>query len=157
MSWLQILFESDKEKAEALGDLLTEAGALAIAAAKLGAKHVWAVDLDTQALYATHENACKNKVETHISLVEPADLLIIKADCLLANILARPLIELATYFADQARAGTPVILSGILDTQADAVTASYQPWFDITSTLQQGDWVRLVMKRKPNQEKGRAP
>ena len=68
-------------------------GILGIAALKLGATRVVAVDLDPQALVATRENAARNGVEDRLEIqgVPPC---LEPASCVFANILADPLIEL---------------------------------------------------------------
>ena len=133
-------------------------GILAIAAAKLGAAEVLAVDIDPQALLATHENAERNGVAPliHARLVDaPADdsrdarVDIPLADILLANILAGPLESLAPAFAARVRAGGRLVLSGILRNQAEAVASRYAPWFDIGPVALRDDWARLDGVRRP--------
>ncbi|MFL6620615.1 MAG: 50S ribosomal protein L11 methyltransferase, partial [Povalibacter sp.] len=70
-------------------------GILAIAALKLGAAAALAVDIDPQALVATHENAARNGVDTHLTVRSVGEMTSAPAHLLLANILAEPLIELA--------------------------------------------------------------
>jgi len=125
-------------------------GILAVAAAKLGAQQVWAVDYDPQALHATTLNAEKNAVSTLIHTVLPNDLPREMADMMLANILAGPLIELAPLFADLVRPGGAIVLSGILNTQSDAVMQRYQPWFDMAPATERDEWMRLSGVRKDN-------
>jgi ribosomal protein L11 methyltransferase len=122
-------------------------GILAIAAARLGAKRVWAVDHDPQALTATRANAERNQVlgGLQISLAEALPKL--QADLLLANILARPLMELAPLFARRLKPGGTAVLSGILDTQDEDIRRAYAPWFDFTSVARREDWLRLVFVR----------
>lgn len=154
-------------------------GILAVAAAKLGAQRVWAVDYDPQALHATTLNAEKNAVSTIIHPVLPADLprtaaatpgivplaalahpmcmdaqvpqaqaRPCAADRVLANILAGPLIELAPLFAELVRPGGDIVLSGILNNQADAVIQRYQQWFDMAAATERDEWIRLSGVRK---------
>ena len=124
-------------------------GILAIAAAKLGAQQVWAVDTDPQALLATRDNAHKNGVADRINAVLPGDLPgDVRAPLLLANILANPLMELAPQFAQRVSPGGHVVLSGILAEQAEAVVTTYQPWFDMQPPVSRDDWVRLEGLRK---------
>ncbi len=124
-------------------------GILAIAAAKLGAAHVSAVDIDPQALIATRDNAERNGVAHLITpqLVEGASLA--PADILLANILAGPLESLAPTFASLVPAGGRLVLSGILRNQAEAVATTYAPWFDIAPAVVRDDWARLDGVRRP--------
>ncbi len=125
-------------------------GILGIAAIKLGAAQVWAVDIDPQALESTRSNATGNGVARHISTrlaaeALPSDRL---ADVLLANILANPLIELAEHFAALLPAGNRLVLSGILAEQAEAVSAAYRACFEIIHIAQREEWVRIDGLRK---------
>ncbi len=124
-------------------------GILAITAAQLGAAHVWAVDNDPQALEATQENAKKNKVEKRVSPILPEQLPNIRADGILANILAKPLITLVETFADHLKPNAPLVLSGILKDQTDEVIAAYQPYFTLTEILEKHDWMRIVAHHSP--------
>ena len=117
-------------------------GILAIAAAKLGAARVWAVDHDPQALQATRDNARANDVEHLISTCTAEDLPALQADVLLANILAAPIISLAPSFAALLRPGGRVLLSGILDVQADEVLEKYRAWFNMAPIAVREEWVR---------------
>jgi ribosomal protein L11 methyltransferase len=123
-------------------------GILSVAAAKLGARHIQAVDIDPQALYATRENARRNSVAERISALEPAQLAERPVDCLLANILARPLIELAPRIAALVRPGGRLVLSGILLGQAAEVGAAYRDAFALAPPDRRGDWVRLAATRR---------
>lgn len=123
-------------------------GILALAAAKLGARQVWAVDIDPQALMATGQNAGANAVAGIIMLSTPAELPPVRSDVLLANILAGPLIELAPHFATLVRQHGELVLSGILVHQADAVKTAFGPWFEFGADLQQEEWILLQAVRK---------
>ena len=123
-------------------------GILAIAAILLGAQHAEAIDLDPQALLATTDNAVKNAVSHKIKTYLPKDFPIQKTPLLLANILASPLIELASYFADLTTSKGQIVLSGILAEQAENVLAAYEASFEIKIWKQQGDWICLAGTRK---------
>jgi ribosomal protein L11 methyltransferase len=125
-------------------------GILGIAAIKLGAKKVFAVDHDPQAMTATIENAKKNGLTTEqIETVYPQELTSKQqADVLVANIVANPLIELAEHFANHLTANGNIVLSGILRQQTDAIIEAYQPWFDITTIENQEDWVRIDGRKR---------
>jgi ribosomal protein L11 methyltransferase len=95
-------------------------GILSIAAIKLGAQSVWAIDIDPQALEATRDNAQRNDIITlQLHTVLPTQLPELSADILVANILAQPLLELAPVFARIIKPGGSIVLSGILDHQVD--------------------------------------
>ncbi len=114
-------------------------GILAIAALKMGAAHVIAVDLDPQALLATRENAIRNSVSDSIETQGvPAGLR--PASCVVANILAGPLIELAPILTQACAPGGDLLLSGLLKTQAYAVKAAYASDFDRVKVIERDDW-----------------
>jgi ribosomal protein L11 methyltransferase len=117
-------------------------GILSIAAARLGARSVVAVDHDPQALVATRDNATRNSLADRITTRTPEQL-IREADVLLANILYEPLIELAARFASLVRPGRALVLSGLIGSQAESVTLAYRPWFDIRPFGAHDDWVCL--------------
>ena len=123
-------------------------GILAIAAILLGAEQAEAIDIDPQALIATRDNAEKNNVSRKINTYLPNEFANKNTPLLLANILASPLIELASYFADLTIPQGQIVLSGILAEQADAVLTAYQTDFEIEIWKQQGDWVCLAGVRK---------
>jgi ribosomal protein L11 methyltransferase len=123
-------------------------GILAIAALLLGAKHAHCVDIDSQALQATQDNAATNHVLQHISTSKPEDMdSTIQYDLVLANILSGPLIELAPLLAQHCHADSDIVLSGILTDQADAVRDAYSRFFHMGTTETQDDWVLLHGKR----------
>jgi ribosomal protein L11 methyltransferase len=124
-------------------------GILGIAALKLGARQVWAVDNDPQALLATRDNAARNGVADRVSALAPDALPPLHADVLLANILAGPLIALAPRFAELVRPGGRVALSGILEAQTEEVARAYRRWFAVGAALAREGWVRIVGTRLP--------
>lgn len=125
-------------------------GILAIAALKLGARHVWAIDNDPQALLATEDNAEKNGIPSrNLYPCEPDQLPPLSVDLLLANILAEPLITLAPHFAELVRPGGQIVLSGILEPQVDEVLQVYLAWFEMDAPLLREGWARLMGNRRP--------
>jgi ribosomal protein L11 methyltransferase len=121
-------------------------GILGIAALKLGAAHVWAVDLDPQALLATRDNAARNGVSSSIDVQGIEDSLR-PAYCVMANILAGPLIELAPTLTHACEPGGYLLLSGLLKTQAYAVKAAYSAAFDIVQVVERDDWCCIYARR----------
>ncbi len=106
-------------------------GILGIAAARLGAARVTAIDIDPQALRSTADNAAANGVTLSVRSGEeaPCD----PADVVLANILASPLRVLAPMLETLVASGGILILAGLLDRQVDEVAAAYReirlrPW-----------------------------
>lgn len=118
-------------------------GILGIAAAMLKAKHVWAVDIDPQAVLATESNAILNKVDVLLTIGLSTEADLPQVEVLLANILANPLKLLAKQFSEIVLPGGNIVLSGILATQADGVCEVYKEWFILDDVKQQDDWVLI--------------
>ena len=123
-------------------------GILAIAAALKGATLVECVDTDPQALQATMDNARRNQVGHMLKAELPQAFSGTPAHLVLANILAGPLIELAPLISAAALGGSPLVLSGILEPQAESVIEAYRPWCTHRQTMQRDEWVRLDLVRK---------
>ncbi|MBP1151979.1 MULTISPECIES: 50S ribosomal protein L11 methyltransferase [unclassified Methylocaldum] len=119
-------------------------GVLAVAALKLGAAKAYGVDIDPQALTASDENARKNGVEDRLALGYPRELAAVRADVLVANILATPLIELAAEISEKVRPGGSLALSGILATQVENVRAAYASQFDFSPPVVREEWALLT-------------
>ena len=124
-------------------------GVLCIAALKLGAASAIGVDLDPQALLAIRDNAARNGVADKIQAQDIGPELP-PADCVMANILAGPLVELAPLLAGACKPGGHLILSGILVAQTGELLSAYQPWFDIVANRQREGWTCLHLQRRPN-------
>jgi ribosomal protein L11 methyltransferase len=121
-------------------------GILGIAALKLGAAHVTAVDLDTQALIATRDNAARNGVAASIT-VQGIEAPLASAHCVVANILAGPLIELAPRLTAACESGGHLLLSGLLRAQAYAVKAAYASGFDMVQVIERDEWCCIYARR----------
>jgi ribosomal protein L11 methyltransferase len=120
-------------------------GILSIAAARLGASVVHAVDIDPQALAVTRENAGRNHVADRIRTALPDEFSAPPAALVIANILAKPLIELAPAISAMVAADGSLLLSGMLDEQADEVVRAY-PAFTFTRRSRAG-WSLLIGAR----------
>jgi len=148
LKWLDSHMSSNKKQVIDYG---CGSGILAVAAALLGAEHVWAVDHDPQALLATKDNAEKNGVADKISTYLPHQMPEMKADLMLANILANPLLELAPKFAALTKANAEIVLSGILLQQAEQISQRYGEWFTMNPANTQEEWVELDGRRQTQQ------
>ncbi|MDH3761511.1 MAG: 50S ribosomal protein L11 methyltransferase [Gammaproteobacteria bacterium] len=123
-------------------------GILSIAALKLGAVRVSAVDIDEQALSASEANLRVNGIDgDRVSLALPEDMERDAADLLMANILAGPLLELATRFAGLVRPGGTILLSGILKSQLEDIQLAYRPCFRLDPPQSREDWVCISGQR----------
>lgn len=125
-------------------------GILAVAALLLGAKEAYCVDNDPQALTATRNNAAHNKVDDRIHTFMPEDMPSgIKADIIVANILAGPLAMLAPTLAAHSKATSQIALSGIIRPQVDELRGVYSEWFDMDGlAIKEEDWCRLSGTRR---------
>ena len=134
-------------------DVGTGSGVLATAAALLGASAVDAVDIEPVAVRAARENAERNGVgavvHTERGSVGDGQPFQGEYELVVANIIARVLIELAPGLAKAVRAGGTLVLGGIIDIKEQAVREAFD---HVSLTLvrreEREDWVSLVL-RKP--------
>jgi ribosomal protein L11 methyltransferase len=130
-------------------DLGTGSGILGIAAAKLGLRGD-GLDTDPEAVENALENRAGNGLAPECLRLCLGSLEVAEGryDLVMANILAGPLTEMAPQLAGftAATGAEPLlVLSGILDTQADAVAAAYESCgFHETRRLAREEWVALV-------------
>lgn len=116
-------------------------GILGIAAARLGAASVLAVDIDDNALLAAGDNAANNGVT--LDLRRSAEKPEGGFDIVVANILTNPLCILAPLLAGRVAPGGRLALSGVLAAQAEHVVASYAPLIALRVGAELEGWVRL--------------
>ncbi|AKR56330.1 Ribosomal protein L11 methyltransferase [Devosia sp. H5989] len=135
-------------------DIGTGTGVLAIAIARKTGLKVLATDIDPIAVTTTVENARDNDVGELIEGVVAegleSDVIAGKApyDLILANILAGPLMGLAPGMSRIAQSGASIILSGILETQAQAVIAAYaENGMPLLQRLQRKEWTTLILHK----------
>ena len=123
-------------------------GILAVAALKLGAAEALGVDNDPQALAASRDNAGRNGVEPGLfSVALPgqydADHWQQRADTVIANILAGPLMALSDTLLHCLKPGGTLMLSGLLATQAPGLIEHYGPRIPLHIAGERDDWVCL--------------
>lgn len=121
-------------------------GILAIAAAKLGAAPVAAIDIDPLALEVAGANAHANAAD--LAVYAPEALPAARYDLVVANILARPLIDLAPELVARTKRGGRIALAGLLASQAEEVRRAYEPACDMALGASEDDWVLLVGERQ---------
>jgi ribosomal protein L11 methyltransferase len=122
-------------------------GILAIAALKLGAAHAVGVDVDLQAVIASRDNAIANQVNA-VQFYLPDDAPHSSYDLVAANILTNPLRMLAPLLASATRQGGRIVLSGILEEQAQDVMNIYQQWFDLNTPIFEDGWSCLSGRKR---------
>lgn len=133
-------------------DVGTGSGILAIAALKLGAVHADCVDVETVAVRATRENAERNGVANAVSVAlgsaGPGEPFQGEYDVVLANIIARILIDLAGALVGASRPGGHLVLAGIIESrEAEVIDAFQAQGATVVTRRQMDDWVSLVLTR----------
>ena len=132
-------------------DLGTGSGVLALAALRLGAADVEAVDYDPEALRNAEENARLNGVTAGLT-IRQADLAsdsLTPADIVVANLTGALLQREASRIAELVRPDGTLIVSGILDHELDDVLAAFAAGLQVTDTRREGEWraARLTASR----------
>lgn len=158
LSALDELERAGKEFAN-IADIGTGTGLLAFAALALwpSAKCI-ATDIDPVAIEVTRDNAAINRVglghgkgEVLACVADGMDSPLLQArtpfDLIIANILAGPLIELASDFAKALAPGGMILLAGLLETQANAVIGAYEASGLLLAVRGFGEWPVLICER----------
>ncbi len=130
-------------------DVGTGSGVLAIAAAKLGARRVLAVDNDAQAVTVARANVIHNQVRESVR-VKQGSLADVSGhyDVVVVNILARVIVELVEQgLARRMRPGGILITAGItVDKASDVGEAFERGGLELVDRQQQDDWISLLAR-----------
>lgn len=143
MEWL----EAHLAAAPTVLDYGCGSGILALVAKKLGSPVVVGVDIDPQALESARFNSERNHCEIDYYLPEAFAQAYPVGQTfavVVANILAGPLQVMAPMLAGRVAAGGALVLSGVLDRQADEVIAAYAPYISLTVWAEHEGWVALA-------------
>lgn len=143
LRWLDEHFESGKT----VLDFGCGSGVLALAAAKLGAEQIDAIDIDPQALTATQNNAVLNGVASRVSTFSSEAQPDKSYPLILANILAGPLCQMAEHLCGRLQTGGDLVLSGILQDQVDMIQQHYGPILGEGKIQVQDEWVRVHFRK----------
>jgi len=119
-------------------------GILAIAAAKLGAQEVDAVDIDPAAVRSSIDNAQRNGVTLRAALPDEASG---SYPLVLANILATPLRLLAPLLTGHLAPQGQLVMAGILERQADELRTAYAPHLAIEVIDAEEGWILMGGRR----------
>jgi ribosomal protein L11 methyltransferase len=131
-------------------DLGTGSGILALAAAKLGAS-VTALDISDIAVRVARDNVEANQLTDAIEVAEGSIEAVQghRFDLILANIIARVLIDLAPQLADALQPEADLLASGIIEERADDVRTAFRAaGLDVASEASEGDWWLLIATRR---------
>lgn len=129
-----------------VADIGTGSGILSIAAAKLGASAVYAMDIDPLAVKIAGQNALVNHVEIECAHSLPANGS--EYDVVVANIIAETLIELSSELYRITKPGGKFIASGIINHRADDVIKSMSgAGFSLDDQRASGEWAAQIYRR----------
>ncbi len=151
MLCLEILEEYTKKDMTVI-DVGCGSGILSIACGKLGAKQVLAIDKDENAVQIAKKNIKRNKLNAYIKAVKGDKLrdINIKADIIVANIIADVVIELSKDVALYIQDNGIFIASGIIkDRKLSVIEALGKNGFDVIGQFEKGEWVALVSTQAP--------
>lgn len=147
------MLENFVQPNETVVDVGCGSGVLSLAAAKLGAGHVYALDADPIAVQVTRENAELNGVADKVS-AEQSDLLSalpddVMADMVVCNIIADVIVRLAPQLPKVLRENGMFLCSGTIEGRLeDVVEALHAANMRIVSIVQEGEWIALACKYK---------
>ncbi len=123
-------------------------GVLALIALVLGAPRAVAVDIDSESIDVTRENAARNaltdRIDASTTAIEDVDLV---SPVVVANIEARILIPMAAELDRHVAPGGLLLLSGILVPQKNDVRAAY-PDFELLEAPEMGEWTLLALRKR---------
>lgn len=133
-------------------DVGTGSGILALAALGLGADKVVAVDVDPIAVESARANVSLNQSKDQIDVREGSvDVVGDQVfDVVVANIIARVVIQLAPALVEKVRPGGTLVLAGIFVDRAYDVQATFARLGVFVQTFADGDWVALVGRVPPS-------
>ncbi len=150
LNFIDQLFSTAATAPTEVLDVGTGTGILAIAAAKLGAKQVMAIDNDIDAVVAAQDNIKQNN-ETARILCADTDLAELKGcyDLVIANITADVLTALCPELVKKINRGGHLILAGILKgDQADTIIRHFQEAsLQLVSDKTDGRWISLLFSK----------
>jgi len=137
-----------RDPAVSVLDVGTGSGVLALAALRLGAHDVVAIDVDEDALRVAAENARLNALDDRIRLAPGGpDTVTGTFPVVVANILAAPLIEMAPALIRRVGHHGSLVLSGIPESVAGEVDRAYRRvGMRRVETRARGGWVALVLQ-----------
>jgi ribosomal protein L11 methyltransferase len=140
--------ESDAPLPADLLDVGTGSGILAIAAAKLGAGRVIAIDIDSTAVIIAQQNIALNRVATIVSAcTAPLAEVVGLFSVVVANILAEELVRMSGELVGKMRQGGFLVLSGILTEKEGTVLAGFAPFpLNLVETTRDAEWSCLTFR-----------
>jgi ribosomal protein L11 methyltransferase len=143
------LLQSRELKGRTVLDVGTGSGVLAIAAARLGAAFVNAIDVDPEAVESARENIARNGVsdvvEAHVGDLNDGRLPV--SDVVTANLTGTLLARYASQLARAVRPRGSLIAAGFTTDEKPLVIEAFEDWFHVTESAEEDDWEGLVLTR----------
>ncbi|HOA81272.1 MAG TPA: 50S ribosomal protein L11 methyltransferase [Defluviitaleaceae bacterium] len=145
------LIEKYINKNDMVFDIGCGSGILSIVAAKLGAKNVVAVDLDSNAVEVAKKNIVLNNVQSEVKAYKGnlLDKISDKANMVVSNIIADIIISLSQSVFDYLKTEGIFIASGIIKDRINEVKDAIESnGFDILEILEEGEWCSVAAKKR---------
>ena len=131
-------------------DFGTGSGILAIAAQKLGAVRIWAVDSDPVAVRCARENAVANRLGSRIEFqTGSAEGRQSRFGMVVANLLPQELLKTAALLSRRVSSRGFLVASGILRGQKKEIAAAFsEKGMTVVSSREKKGWVCLILKKR---------
>lgn len=143
------LLEKHLRTGDSVIDVGCGTGILSIAAAKLGAKDVTAIDVDDVAVKVAQENCMLNAVSAKVCVAkgELKDMSAANADVIVANIIADVVIDISETVYRCLKSGGFFIASGIIrEREQEVLDAYFKNGFELIEVSKSGEWVAMVLR-----------
>lgn len=148
-----LLLQDAVRQGDTVADLGSGSGILSIAAARLGASHVWAIEMDPEAQSNAAANVDDNAVDDVVQLLEgdAATLLPLVApvDVIAANILSSVIVDLLPVMTEAITPGGFAVLAGILEREQDLVIDALRDHdWELQKTVVEEEWWSALARRR---------
>lgn len=146
------LLQRVEPPARQVADCGTGTGVLSIAAAKLGAERVYAIELDPEALGDAAANIERNGVASRVHLLEGDARIVLPlvapVDLVIANILSSVIVTLLAAMAQSLRPTGSAIVAGVQADERDALCArlAHDGWRSLDEDLEDGWWSARIAR-----------
>ena len=142
------LLEPRVRRGSTMLDVGTGTGVLAIAAVRLGAASATGVDIDEWSYANARENAAANGVSGRVTIIrgEMADVAPGRFDIVAANIQRSVIEPLLPALRDRLKPGGALLLSGLLDTERDAMrSACNELGLEVVEERRELEWISFAL------------